>query len=148
MNDYYIKGKIAEIIPVSVYENKVYTQDIILELEDGVKIEIDDSMKKCNNDDVGKIKCMQIHAHVVKPIIKNENKYLKVIRLLKHGPHTDVYGFIEKLIPDKPENKVILNFRFGKILLFADDKQINNFSENEYITVKGARLYLNKLKDI
>lgn len=47
MKNFFLKGKIAGITPVSVYENKVYTQNITVELEDGTKIEVYDPLKRC-----------------------------------------------------------------------------------------------------
>lgn len=148
MKDFYIKGKITAIIPVSVYENKVYTQDIILELEDGIQIEIDDSVKKIRNDEIGEVKCIQVRTFTVQPIIKNKKNEVAIISHGKHmGPHADIHGYIEKIIKEKPEYSVVLDVGTGKIILNTDEKQINGFSEKDYIILKGAWLGLGEIKD-
>ncbi|KCZ70837.1 hypothetical protein ANME2D_02862 [Candidatus Methanoperedens nitroreducens] len=145
MKNFFLKGKIAGITPVSVYENKVYTQNITVELEDGTKIEVYDPLKRCKKDMEGKIKNIRIRASTVQPIIKNEKREMKIIPFNK-ASHADIYGYIEKILPNKPENLVILKFGLGEIVLFADDKQIESLSEKDYV-VTSANLYLDEIND-
>lgn len=146
MKNIFLKCKIAGITPVSVYQNKVYTQDIVVELEDGTKIEVYDPLKRCKKDMEGKITNILIRASTVQPIIKNEKNEMKIIPF-KQASHADIYGYIEKILPKKPENLVILKFGLGEIVLFADDKQIESFSEKDYVII-SANLYLDEINDV
>lgn len=149
MEDFYLKGKLVEIIPVSVYENKVYTQNIIFELENNNEIKVFDPVKKCKENMKGKKLGIKIHVSTVQPIIKNEEKDMKIVpHSFEYGPYADIYGYIEKITKDKQEYLVALNAGIGKVILYTDEKQIDRFSENDYISIKGARLDLGEIKDV
>lgn len=148
MKDFYLKGKMVEITPVAVYENVIYTQDITFELENGINVEVDDSFKKCGHDMIGKEMYVKLHASVVHPIIKKQENEMKIVPLGKDmGPHANIHARIEEIIKTKPEWSVVLDVGIGKIVLYADEKQINLFYEKDYIIAKGARLYLDEMSE-
>jgi len=51
-----LKGKILKIVPRSVYQESVYTQDIFVELENCAKLRIYDVSILCDQDYLNKIK--------------------------------------------------------------------------------------------
>lgn len=67
-----LRGRILKITPVSVYQERVYTQDILIQFENSVKLRIYDVSRRCEQKDIGKVKNLHVKASIVSPIKKYE----------------------------------------------------------------------------
>lgn len=139
-----IIGKIIEIIPVSGYQDKVYTQNVIVELENGKEVALSDTSMMCKKDDQGINKRFIVFIQVSKPIEKNNEKDLKIIPHIERGPSAELYGHIEEIITENLEYLpyAILSIGIGKIGLFLNRNIVEKFRKGDHVIVKGARLDL------
>lgn len=151
-----LEARIVKIIPVSVYQEVVYTQDIIVELENGIKLAVADPRKLCNNDFLNTLQCLKIMIYVAKSIEKssaikriivpassNQEKY--------QGPHAEIYANVADIVFTEDENKSekipysILDVGVGTIGLFLGKELLEYLAKGDYIRIEGARLDLKKI---
>lgn len=147
-----LRGRILEIIPVSVYQNRVYTQDIFIELENFVKLRISDSSRLCEQKDLGKIKNLQVKAVNIGPIKTYEviepnivPTKLKGIDPIDAGPSAIISGQLEEIVyPENisDETHGIVNVGMGKIALLLYKEHLDLLKEGDYIYLDSASLYL------
>lgn len=151
-----IKARIIKIIPVSVYQEKIYTQDVVVELENDERLALDDSTKLCKEDFLGKSKRLEVLIYVANSIEKTNEKKIKIIPVSinqknYHGPYAEIYAYIEDIVlPTDGEKSddfsyAVLNVGVGKIGIFFDNELLGNFTKGDYIRIKGARLDLKKI---
>lgn len=151
-----LKACIINIIPVSVYLGKTYTQDVIIKLDTSQKLVLDDAKKLCKEEYLGKTTQLIILIYVFNSIKKIETEALKIIpTLINHnyqGPYADIYGYIEDIILTANEKKeedfphAVLNVGTGKLILFLDNEYIKLVNKGDYIKIKGARLDLKAIE--
>lgn len=166
-----IKGKIIKIIPVSSYQEKVYTQDAIVELNNGLKMAVSDPSKYCKKEDIGKIKDFTIKvflASLTEKVYSCEPKIYPNYSEIEpyQGPTADICGRVDQIV-DMGSNNIersycILNIGVGAIkIIYKDirglnllDKNIDNtlkqklsyFVEGNYIKITGATLYMDEIE--
>ena len=162
-----IKGKIFNIIPITVYQEKVYTQDVIVELNNGLKIAISDPSKYCKKEYINKIKNLKIKIFLASLTEKVDNCEIQISPAFSEkepyqGPIANICGRIEQIVDvelgDVEHSYSILDVGVGTIkILYKDtrglnllEKNIDNllvqkksiFIKGAYIKIKGATLYL------
>ena len=148
----FLHGRIIDVIPVSVYQDKIFEQDLIFEQENGVKIVLSDVHMLCKSESIGQIKKILIINSLRSSIETCEgNKNGIFPYKVDQGPEADIFGSLEKIIePSEEKYKsfrryAILNFGTGYlwVILHKDHKEdFTHFHEGDCVSVKAARLDL------
>ena len=72
----FFRGKFLEINPVSIDDNEnIFEQDIVIQLENGMKISLFDESGLCDKNIIGKIKEFQILSGI---LLTLEKKAIKI----------------------------------------------------------------------
>jgi hypothetical protein len=150
-----LRGRILKITPSSVYQESVYTQDILIELENSVKLRVYDAKMRCEEKDLGKVKNLHVIADNISSIKKYEviEPYIAPFKLMgTHSMHTDpistnavISGPLEEIIFLEDDSRLsygIVNIGVGKVALRLFKEQLDEFKEGDYIHVDSAALYL------
>jgi hypothetical protein len=142
-----ISADILEIVPVSVYEGKTYTQNIILKLPNSQVLEVADDEMLCRDADTGKIKNVYLIVveNSLQKIDKNWKKIVPCPACGKDflGPDFEIYGCIKEiLLPDDPEdiNKKrdgILDVGVGNLIISLYGDDINLFNSGDSVHING-----------
>jgi hypothetical protein len=150
-----LRGRILEIIPVSVYQEIVYTQDIFIELENFVKLRISDIHTLCEQKDLGKVKNLYIKATIIRPFKKCEviEPNIAPIELMDKEPTSPdaiISGTLEEIVfPEDSSGQMygIVNVGIGKIALVLLRKHLDVLKEGDCIHFDSAPLYLYEIED-
>lgn len=146
-----LRGEILKITPVSVYQERVYTQDIFIELENFVKLRISDIHMLCEQKDLGKVKNLHIEATIIRPFKKCKvvEPNIAPIKLMGEEPiSTDaiISGQLEEIVfPEDCSSEIYgtVNVGIGKIALILYKEHLDVLKEGDYIHFDSAPLYLN-----
>jgi hypothetical protein len=151
-----ITGRILRIIPVSVYSGKVYTQDVIVELENGTQFAIFDPTKIMKESYLGEKKNLLISISIARSFKKTDNKKIKFLPVSTNpenyqGTIADISGLVNDIIkPPESEdlNELpigIIDVGFGTLSLIIHKEFQNKIKKGDFIQVDGARLDLKQL---
>ena len=153
--DVKLEAFIVEIMPVSVYQEVVYTQDVVVQLEKNVKLAVADSHKLCDNEFVNTLKCLKIMVYVAKSIEKSNTMKKEILPTTfsqYQGPHAEIYAKVIDIVFLEDENKPekipysILDVGAGTVGLFLDEELLKHLVKGDYIKVQGARLDLKQIE--
>lgn len=146
-----------------MYEGKVFTQYVIVEMKNRSKVALYDTSKRVKENNLGtnvkinisvpvsgSIDLLQYCRYEIVPVRYDEEHFL--------GPAADIYGKIDRIIEkDQGPPQAIIDVGDGTINLLLD-KVGNNYVYNEKdrlsifqigvcIAIKGAQLYLESVNN-
>jgi|GEM_PF-3462739 len=145
-----LRGRILKITPSSVYQEIVYTHDILIELENYVKLRVCDAKMRCEQKNLGKVKNLHIIADNLSSIKKCEviEPNIGPTKLIDTDPistNAIISGQLEGIIflgDDSRLSYGIVNVGVGKVALRLFKEQLEELKEGDYIHVDSVSLYL------
>lgn len=156
LNFSYFKGRITDVIPLSVDSNtgNIYEQEIIFQLENGMPITLSDNDLHCKKENIGQEKCIKMANAFRVSLEKCGNNNLK--KGIFPSPSDQVHspmicGIIKKIFEPSEEKKrfsrryAILDIGIGQIMIviWKDHKEdFTIFHEGDCIFIKSGRLDL------
>ena len=151
-----IKTRILQIIPISVYENKVYTQNVIVEIESGQRLVLFDSSKRCKDNFLGTVKTVDIIIQVARSIEVIDRHVLSITQEVDENAsqgnsNTSIYCLIENIEVPAVKKTVwdfsyaIVNVGIGNMLFYLSDKEAYIYKKGDYLHIINGRLDLWKI---
>ena len=158
-----IDVRILEIKPVTVYEDTVYTQLIIVEHASGHKFSVFDPRLLCEPMDTGKLRHLDIKIPICSSIEYTNVTDFYIKPFIDSGglinPTMDVRGLIEKIIwpvnKEKGFPEAVIDMGIGTLsvmldkvgdeLVFNNKSRLEIYREGDMIFIKDGQLYLHKI---
>ena len=132
---------VRKINPDSVYEGTVYTQTVTGELEDGTRIEFEDPTCAFNESDIGASVRVELRAQSVHDA-EPQSTETTAVSPTSTG-NADLHGRVVA-VSDDAEHPLELDVGVGTLL--ADAASSETLGTGEWVTVVGARLFLDEVE--
>lgn len=150
-----IPGKVLKIIPVSGYQETIYTQDVFVEFINGKKAAIEDSSMLISDKMINKDLSLKIQVDCENKIIPNleHKKGINPIEPIQNnyqGPYADLCGVITEkycncVKEQNPRHNVIIDVGIGTV--YAEIPEVENIkkmsiNEGDFIHIHHASIHL------
>lgn len=143
-------GIILEINPVSVYEDRIRTQNVRIRSTDGTVMTVFDPKKKCSKREIGSDAHLQVFVNSFAAVEDAADDECGIVPAPKEqGPYADIYGRLTNIYSGSSKQRTAIDFNGNEIELDLSEyqaKQFEGFSTGDRVHLKNAKLYLDNIK--
>lgn len=143
-----LKAKLLNIIPVAVYMNKAYTQNIEIELSNGQLLCVDDSSKICRTSNINNTCNFEIFISGNKIEKQTVQKIKNIYPKRSYGPCADIYGQIVNIVINNEFVIGVIDTGIGKLKLLLNEKEQKQLDKGVFIYIENAHLTLRGYENV
>lgn len=144
-----MRAKVLEIIPVSVYQKKVFTQDIRVRLDDGTELSLFDPQKECSEEFVNTVVDIGIYINSFQSVKYKDNRQHGIFPApKKQGPYADICGEYKGISERNSGYWGLVNNIGGKIWIDLGEyqaRQLEEFNTGDPVCFEKANMYLKNI---
>jgi len=135
-----IQFTVREVNPLSMYDGQVYTQRVLVELNDGSEVHIEDPGCDIDESMIDSLLTASVVGQSVTDISSNKEKIMKFEQT--KGGGADLFGKVASIDLDRDFPVTI---EIAKSTVHVDIHDIEDLAVGDWVAINGTTLYIDTI---